>query len=122
MDRRAFVAGSVALLAAPLAAGAQPAGKVPRIGFLGSTSASDLRIGPMIEAFRQGLRDLGYVEGRTIVIESRWDEGKIDRLPVLAADLVGLKVDVLVAGGAPATRAAQQATRAIPISRERSNG
>jgi putative ABC transport system substrate-binding protein len=106
---------TIALLAAPLAAAAPPAGKVPRIGFLGSTSASDPRIGPMIEAFRQGLRDLGYVEGRTIVIESRWDEGKIDRLPVLAAELVGLKVDVLVAGGAPAMRAAQQATRAIPI-------
>jgi putative tryptophan/tyrosine transport system substrate-binding protein len=106
---------SIALLGAPLAADAQPGGKVPRIGFLGSTSASDPRIGPMLEAFRQGLRDLGYVEGQTIVIESRWDEGKIDRLPRLASELVGLKVDVLVAGGAPATRAAQQATRAIPI-------
>ena len=106
---------TIGLLAAPLAADAQPAGKVPRIGFLGSTSASDPRIGPMFEAFRQGLRDLGYIEGRTIVIESRWDEGKIDRLPALAAELVGLKVDVLVAAGAVGTRAAQQATRTIPI-------
>ena len=106
---------TIALLAAPLAADAQPVGKVPRVGFLGAISASDPRLGPMFELFRQGLRDLGYVEGRTIVIESRWDEGKIERLPVLVAELVGLKVDVLVVVGSVATRLAQQATRTIPI-------
>jgi putative ABC transport system substrate-binding protein len=68
-----------------------------------------------LEAFRQGLRELGYVEGRNIAIESRWTEGKDDRLPALAADLVRSKVDVIVAETGAATRAAQQATRTIPI-------
>jgi putative ABC transport system substrate-binding protein len=68
-----------------------------------------------LEAFRQGLRELGYVEGQNIAIESRWTEGKDDRLPALAADLVRSKVDVIVAETGAATRAAQQATRTIPI-------
>ena len=67
------------------------------------------------EAFRQGLRELGYVEGKNIVIEWRYAEGKLDRLPALAADLVGLKVDVIVTGGSGATRPAKQATGTIPI-------
>src|SRR5262245_29638528 len=114
IDRRAFVAGTLGLLAAPLAADAQPAGKrVPRIGYLdgGSLSAISVRI----EALRQGLRELGYVEGQDIAFEWRTAEGKADRLPGLAAELVRLKVDVIVTGGAGATRPAKEATSTIPI-------
>ena len=68
-----------------------------------------------IETFRQGLRELGYVEGKNIVIEWRYAEGKLDRLPALAAELVRLKVDIIVTAGAPATRAAKEATATIPI-------
>jgi putative tryptophan/tyrosine transport system substrate-binding protein len=100
----------VAALAAPLAAEAQPAGKNPRIGILRPGSPPD----PLLEAFRQGLRELGYDEGRNISLEYRWAEGRDDRLPGLAADLVRLKVDVIVAG-AGAVEAAKQATQVIPI-------
>ena len=87
--------------------------KVPRIGFLGvaSLSATSARI----EALRHGLRELGYVEGKNIVIEYRWAEGKIERLPDLAAELVRLKVDVIVTSSAAPTRAAKEATTTIPI-------
>src|SRR5512147_1609514 len=110
MDRRAFL-GTVAggLLAAPLVAEAQPAGKVPRVGILGSTPT------PSWEAFRQALRELGYVEGHSIVLESRWLEGAVDRAPAVAIELVNLKVDVIVAVSVPVIRAAQQATGTIPI-------
>lgn len=101
------------LLIVPLAAEAQQPGKVPRIGFLGATSAAEYA--PRVEAFRQGLRDLRYVEGKDIVIEFRWAEGKYDQLPGLAAELVRLKVDVLVTHGTPGTRAAKGATTTIPI-------
>jgi ABC-type uncharacterized transport system, periplasmic component len=112
MDRRAFLAGAAALLAAPLVAEAQQAAKVPRIGYL----ASNLAANPHLhEAFRQGLRDLGYVEGHNVVIVYRDAEGKSERLPALAAELVALKVDVIVAGGTPHALAAKQATRTIPI-------
>ena len=87
--------------------------KVPRIGFLAAASPS--AIPARIEAFRQGLRELGYVEGKNIVIEWRSAEGKLDRLPALAAELVRLKVDVIVTGGPAATRAAKEATVTIPI-------
>jgi putative ABC transport system substrate-binding protein len=104
------------LLSASLGtAAAQPAGKVPRIGYLSPSSHSDPSIQRRLEAFRQGLRDLGYVEGQNIAIESRWTEGKDDRLPALAADLVRSKVDVIVASGGAATRAVQLTTRTIPI-------
>jgi putative ABC transport system substrate-binding protein len=104
------------LLSASLGtAAAQPAGKVPRIGYLSPSSHSDPAIQRRLEAFRQGLRDLGYVEGQNIAIESRWTEGKDDRLPALAADLVRSKVDVIFTQGGAATQAAQQATRTIPI-------
>jgi putative ABC transport system substrate-binding protein len=110
MKRRTFLAlvpGS--LLAAPLAVEARPAGKVPRIGILGSTPT------PSWEAFRQALRELGYVEGRNIVLEHRWLEGAVDRAPAIASELVNLKVDVIVAVSVPVIRAAQQAISTIPI-------
>ena len=104
------------LLVAPLGmATAQPPQKVPRVGYLKGGSPSDPLRQRWLEAFRQGLRELGYVEGQNIAIESRWTEGKDDRLPALAADLVRSKVDVIVAETGAATRAAQQATRTIPI-------
>src|SRR5712691_294599 len=113
ITRRAFissVAGS--LLAAPLAAGAQQAAKIARIGYL----TPNLAAAPHNhEAFRQGLRDLGYVEGRNVVIETRDAEGKFERLPALAAELVALKVDVIVAPNTVAALAAKQATRTTPI-------
>jgi putative ABC transport system substrate-binding protein len=111
VERRGFIVGTLSLLAAPLAAQAQPAGKVYRIGTLnlGSPSRS-----PLAEAFWQGLRELGYVEGRNVIVEERWAEGRPERLPGLAADLVRLKVDVIVADGTVAL-AAKQATTTIPI-------
>jgi ABC-type uncharacterized transport system substrate-binding protein len=95
-------------------AAAQPE-KVPRVGYLISGSHSDPQRQRLLEAFRQGLRELGYVEGQNIAIESRWAEGKDDRFPALAADLVRSKVDVIVTQSGAATQAARQATRTIPI-------
>ena len=92
---------------------AQQPTKVPRIGYL--TGATPDGQSHRIEAFRQGLRELGYVEGKNISIEYRFAEGKPDRLPALAAELVRLKVDVIVTSGAPATRSAKEATVTIPI-------
>jgi putative ABC transport system substrate-binding protein len=97
-------------------ADAQDAAKVPRIGFLGADTASGAAGKPMREAFFQGLSDLGYVEGRNLVMEYRWAEAKFDRFPALAAELVALNVDVIfAAGGTPAALAAKQATHTIPI-------
>jgi putative ABC transport system substrate-binding protein len=113
INRRTFLAGTGAvLLAAPLAA-AQQARKVYKIGYLapGLSSAS---LGAK-DPFRQGLRDLGYVEGRDFVMEYRWAEGHPERLPELAADLVRAQVDVIVTAGTLATYAAMQATKTIPI-------
>ena len=110
MDRRAFISGiTLGLLAVPLAAGAQPAGKVWRVGILGNENSAPW------EAFRRGLRDLGYVGGRNLTMESRWSEGRTERLPALAIELVQLRVDVIVASGTQAVRAAKQATSTIPI-------
>jgi putative tryptophan/tyrosine transport system substrate-binding protein len=95
-----------------LAEAQQPA-KVPRIGYLAANSLS--AFSARIEAFQQGLRDLGYVEGKTIVIEWRSAEEKLDRLPALAAELVRLEVNIIVTGGGGATRPAKQATATIPI-------
>jgi ABC-type uncharacterized transport system substrate-binding protein len=92
---------------------AQQPTKVPRIGFLGATYPSTNAA--RIEAFRQGLRELGYVEGKNIVIEYRWAEGKTERLPDLAAELVRLKVDIIVTAGPAVTRPAKEATSTIPI-------
>jgi putative ABC transport system substrate-binding protein len=104
---------AVVLLALGVTAEAQQPKKVPRIGLLGVVSASAAE--GRIEAFRQGLRDLGYVEGKNIVIEYRTAEGKLERLPALAAELVRLKVDVIVTRGPPPTRSAKEATSTIPI-------
>jgi putative tryptophan/tyrosine transport system substrate-binding protein len=107
------VALNTLLLAFCFPAQAQQLTKVPRIGYLAATSPS---INPTrIEAFRQGLLDLGYIEGKNILIEWRFAEGKPDRLPTLAAELVRLKVDVIVSGGSTANRAAKDATSTIPI-------
>src|SRR6266536_480690 len=112
MNRRSFLAGTGAvLLAAPLAAEAQQAAKIARIGFLAVNLAANSH--PR-EAFLQGLRDLGYVEGHNLVIEYRDAEGKVERLPALAAELVALKVDVIVAPPTLAALAAKQATKTIP--------
>ncbi len=113
MNRRETVLALLALGAAPLAAEAQPAGKVPRIGFLGnSTAALEANlVGP----FREGLRDFGYVEGRNVLIEYRWAEGKYERFPALIGELVALKVDVIVTAGTPATLAVKKATTSVPI-------
>ena len=92
---------------------AQQTAKIPRIGFLFGVSPSV--VSARVEALRQGLRELGYVEGKNIVIESRSAEGKLDRLPAVAAELVRLKVNLIVSFGPPATRAAKQATATIPI-------
>src|SRR6266545_4991554 len=92
---------------------AQQPTKIPRIGFLSASSPAALS--SRIEAFRQGLRELGYVEGKNIVIEWRSAEGKLDRLPALAAELVRLKVDIIVTAGPSLTHAAKEATSTIPI-------
>ena len=113
IERRTFL-GTIAggLLTAPLAAEAQQAGKVYCVGFLWDSPAV---FPDAIEAFRQGLRDLGYVEGRTIVIEYRWAEGKPDRMRELAEELVRLKVDVIIAPSSVYVGAAKRATTTIPI-------
>jgi putative ABC transport system substrate-binding protein len=100
---------ALVFFALPLAVEAQPAGKSARIGVLGNSP------GPGWEAFERGLRDLGHVEGQNIAIEWRWTEGRHERAPELAMDLVRLNVDVIVASAPPATRAAQHATTTIPI-------
>jgi putative tryptophan/tyrosine transport system substrate-binding protein len=104
---------ALAIFVAPLLANAQPRGRVPRIGVLLPTSPS-VR-GAFGDAFWHGLRELGWVEGQSIVVEWRWAEGKLERLPELAADLVRLNVDVIVAGSTPASLAAKHATTTIPI-------
>jgi putative ABC transport system substrate-binding protein len=101
------------LLAVAVMAEAQQPKKVPRVGYLATNSLSV--ISARVEAFRQGLRDLGYVEGKNIVIEWRSAEGKQDRVPALAAELVRLKVDVIVTAGPSVIRTAQEATNAIPV-------
>ena len=114
MNKKIFICPllTVFLITSSLAEAQQPK-KVPRIGYLGATSASSESL--RHEAFRQGLREVGYIEGQNITIEYRYAEGKLDRLPALAAELVALKVDVIVTGGPQATRPAKKATATIPI-------
>jgi len=112
ITRRTFI-GTLAggIVVVPLAVEAQQAAKIARVGILGANPAAS----PRLEAFLQGLRDLGYVEGRNVVIEYRNHEGKVDRLPALAAELVALKVDVIVASNTGAALAAKRVTRTLPI-------
>lgn len=111
MNRRWFLAGlSLAIMGRPVAAEAQPTGGIPRIGVLWPLSDD-----ATLEAFRQGLRDLGYVEGQNVLIEYRYARGKDDLLFGLAADLVRLNVDVILTYGVTAARAAKKATVTIPI-------
>jgi putative ABC transport system substrate-binding protein len=116
MNRRTFLCGlTLGTLSAPLAGEGQQAATVPRIGLLFPTSFSDPRTPRFLEAFRQGLRELGYAEGQNIAIESRFADGKWDRLPSLAAELVRVRVGVIVTYTTPAAQAAKQATGTIPI-------
>jgi putative ABC transport system substrate-binding protein len=111
ISRRALVAGAVTAVAAPRSAAAQQTGKVYRIGFLWDTPT----VWPhALEAFRQGLRDLGWVDGQNIAVEYRWTEGRFDRLPTLVEELVRLKVDLIVAPTSIYTGAAKRATSTIP--------
>jgi putative tryptophan/tyrosine transport system substrate-binding protein len=114
IERRAVLrAAGVVLLAAPLSTNAQPAKSTRVIGFLGGASASGYA--PLVESLRLGLRDHGYVEGKNLRIEYRWADGDYDRLPLLAEELVRLKVEVIVTQGTPAAVAAKGTTRTIPI-------
>jgi putative ABC transport system substrate-binding protein len=116
MDRRAFVSiVSGSILAGPLGAQGQRAAQVHRVGYLHPGSASDPLAQRRLDAFRQGLRELGYVEGQNIAIEPRWAEGNYDRYPTLAAELVHSKVDVIVAQSGEATQATRQVAGTIPI-------
>ncbi len=106
-----IVALTFGLLVAPLAAKEQQTSKVPRIGVLGEHSPTD----PFLEAFRQGLRELGYIEGQNIVIVYRYGHGVVDEIPTLAAELIDLNVDILVVGMTAAARAAKARTSTMPI-------
>ena len=112
MNRRDTLIALVAFGAAPLRSFAQQPGKIPRVGVLGVTSAVGYAL--QVEAMRQGFRNLGYLEGQNIVIEYRWAEGRLDRLPALAAELIRLQPDVLVTSGA-GTRVLKEATTTVPI-------
>jgi putative tryptophan/tyrosine transport system substrate-binding protein len=105
---------AVVLLALAVIAEAQQPTKIPRIGYL-DTSGDPSAPSDRLEAFRQGLRDLGYIEGKNILVEPRYAEGQLDRFPSRVAELVQLKVDVLIVSALPAIRAAKQATKTIPI-------
>jgi putative ABC transport system substrate-binding protein len=111
-DRRRFLTRLGLLLASPGVAHAQPARKVPRVGYLFYGSPGPSR---EIDAFRQGLRELGYIEGQSIAAEYRFASGQVERYPELAAELVRMNVDVIVAPATPQALAAKQATRSIPI-------
>ncbi len=104
---------AVVCFALSLAATAQPTGKVFQIGYLGNSTPSVEAA--LVEGFRQGLRENGYVEGKNVIVHYQWADGRMDAFPVLAAELVRLKVDVIVASGTPGSLAAQRATKTIPI-------
>jgi ABC-type uncharacterized transport system substrate-binding protein len=113
MTRVSMVATfALAFLAAPLAAEAQQAGKIARIAFISTTASLE---SPTTSAFRQGLQELGYVEGQNILIEWRWGGGTTERLPTFAAEVIGLNVDVIVAANDTVGRAAQRLTKTVPI-------
>jgi len=115
MGKRIFLLALGAMLfALSSPADAQQVARIPRIGFL-SVSGDPKAPGPWVEAFRQGLRDLGYTEGKNVLVEYRYIEGKLDRIPSLVAELVQLKIDVLVLVALSSIRAAKQSTKTIPI-------
>ena len=111
MDRRSLLAGAVTVLMAPLATEAQK--PVAHIGMLSLASSESMR--PLVGAFREGMRELGYTEGQNLILEVRYAAGRAERLPSLAAELVGLNVAVIVAGSSQAVSAVQRATTVIPI-------
>ena len=112
IDRRSWLVGSLGLLATPTAAQTPPAGKVPRIGVMYAGSAPN----PGAGALRRGLAELGWIEGQNLLVEERYAEGRPERYPALIAELIRLKVDVLVTGGGTAgALAAKRATDTIPI-------
>src|SRR5215207_1778156 len=115
MNRRGFLAGLGGAVAWPLAARAQQPRKSARIGYLVATARDDRLARKNLDAFRQELRELGYIEGQNLVIEQRFAERDFDRLPQLAAELVRLRVDIIVASPTPAAVAAKKATDTIPI-------
>jgi putative ABC transport system substrate-binding protein len=112
-SRRAFLLATIAVTVAPLAAAAQPLTKVPRVGFF--TTGSPASSAHLLEGFKQGLRELGYEDGRSVRLEVRYGESKPEHFPLIAAELVRLNVDVIVALPNPAIEAVRQATRTIPI-------
>ena len=113
IDRRRFCAGVALVVAVPVFIRAHAEPKVATIGFLANLSPGDTQW--TLDAFRAGLRDLGYVEGQSITIDARYAEGKLERLPALAAELVAARPDVIVTAGPQAARALKDATRTIPI-------
>jgi putative ABC transport system substrate-binding protein len=114
IERRAFLgAMAIGLLATPLAVEAQPAAKVHHVGFIGnSTAALEANL---VAPLREGFRELGYVEGRDLIIDYRWADGDYNRFPALVAELIALKVDILVTAGTPAALAVKRATKTIPL-------
>jgi putative tryptophan/tyrosine transport system substrate-binding protein len=112
-NRRGFLYGFAAVLSAPLAAGGQPARKVFRIGFLGNSTAT--LEANLVQPFREGLHDFGYVDGRNAVLEYRWAGGAYERFPAPVAELIALKVDVIVTAGTPAALAVRKTAPAIPL-------
>src|SRR2546425_858805 len=113
IDRRCFLSGLLGILVGPLALEAQPPTKIYRLGLIGGGWPATG--GPLVAVFRQGLRDLGWLDGQNIVIEPRWGEGRTEELPRLASELIALPVDVVGAGGPPGVHALQPATTTIPI-------
>jgi putative tryptophan/tyrosine transport system substrate-binding protein len=113
MDRRAFIAGTAAVLATPLAAEAQQPAKVWRIGFMeaGAPAANQ----HFLDAFKRGLRELGYVDAQNVVIVDRWADGQVDRFPALLSELVQLKVDIIVVASTAGAAAAKAAVTTIPV-------
>ena len=111
-DKITALAFGALIVATSAVVRAQPQGKVHRLGYLSGVSRS--AEGMRRDAFTQGLRDLGYIDGRNTVIEYRYSDGKNERLPALAAELVRLKPEIIVTGGSPSTRAAKEATSTIP--------
>ena len=111
--RRFVVTTAAALIASPLTVEAQPGGKMPRVGFVeaGARSANQ----HFVDAFRAGLRELGYIDGQNISVDERWADGRIERFPDLVADLLGRKVDVIVQASSPGAVAAKKMTSTVPI-------